>query len=161
MHTMKSIARKIEKAIIMVLILLMFLVLITATVDLAVFLFRHIIQSDYYLMDADALIDVFGAFLLVLIGIELLDTIKVYLRRNLVHVEVVVLVAIIALARKIVVLRLEEYSGIMLLGLAALIIALALAYYLIRRAGLMEYQVDSDDDKKRAQTEINKDLEGK
>jgi len=158
---MKAIARKVEKAIIMVLILLMFLVLITATVDLAVFLFRHIIQSDYYLMDADALIDVFGAFLLVLIGIELLDTIKVYLRRNLVHVEVVVLVAIIALARKIVVLRLEEYSGIMLLGLAALIIALAVAYYLIRRAGLMEYQVDSDDDKKRAQTEINKDLEGK
>lgn len=161
MHTMKSIARKIEKAIIMVLILLMFLVLITATVDLAVFLFRHIIQSDYYLMDADALIDVFGAFLLVLIGIELLDTIKVYLRRNLVHVEVVVLVAIIALARKIVVLRIDEYSGEMLLGLAAMITALAVAYYLIRRAGLMEYQIDSDDNERRPKTQINKNLEEK
>lgn len=159
--TIKNISRKIEKAIIGTLIFLMFLVLITATIDLGLYLFRSIYKAEYFLMDFDALIDVFGAFLLVLIGIELLDTIKVYLRRNLVHVEVVVLVAIIALARKIVVLRIDEYSGEMLLGLAAMITALAVAYYLIRRAGLMEYQIDSDDDKKRAQTEINKDLEGK
>lgn len=158
---MKAIARKVEKAIIMVLIFLMFLVLITATIDLGLYLFRSIYNAEYFLMDFDALIDVFGAFLLVLIGIELLDTIKVYLRRNLVHVEVVVLVAIIALARKIVVLRIDEYSREMLLGLAAMITALAVAYYLIRRAGLMEYQIDSDDNERRPKTQINKDLEGK
>lgn len=158
---MKAIARKVEKAIIMVLIFLMFLVLITATIDLGLYLFRSIYNAEYFLMDFDALIDVFGAFLLVLIGIELLDTIKVYLRRNLVHVEVVVLVAIIALARKIVVLRIDEYSGEMLLGLAAMITALAVAYYLIRRAGLMEYQIDSDDNKRRPKTQINKNLEEK
>src|SRR5690554_7280786 len=158
---MKAIARKVEKAIIMVLIFLMFLVLITATIDLGLYLFRSIYKAEYFLMDFDALIDVFGAFLLVLIGIELLDTIKVYLRRNLVHVEVVVLVAIIALARKIVVLRLDEYSGEMLLGLAAMITALAVAYYLIRRAGLMEYQIDSDDNERRPKTQINKNLEAK
>ncbi|WP_088655223.1 phosphate-starvation-inducible PsiE family protein [Geofilum rhodophaeum] len=158
---MKAIARKVEKAIIMVLIFLMFLVLITATIDLGLYLFRSIYNAEYFLMDFDALIDVFGAFLLVLIGIELLDTIKVYLRRNLVHVEVVVLVAIIALARKIVVLRIDEYSGEMLLGLAAMITALAVAYYLIRRAGLMEYQIDSDDNERRPKTQINKNLEEK
>src|SRR5690554_1406325 len=158
---MKAIARKVEKVIIMVLIFLMFLVLITATIDLGLYLFRSIYNAEYFLMDFDALIDVFGAFLLVLIGIELLDTIKVYLRRNLVHVEVVVLVAIIALARKIVVLRIDEYSGEMLLGLAAMITALAVAYYLIRRAGLMEYQIDSDDNERRPKTQINKNLEAK
>lgn|SRR5690554_853982 len=158
---MKAIARKVEKVIIMVLIFLMFLVLITATIDLGLYLFRSIYNAEYFLMDFDALIDVFGAFLLVLIGIELLDTIKVYLRRNLVHVEVVVLVAIIALARKIVVLRIDEYSGEILLGLAAMITALAVAYYLIRRAGLMEYQIDSDDNERRPKTQINKNLEEK
>src|SRR5690554_2244502 len=156
---MKAIARKVEKAIIMVLIFLMFLVLITATIDLGLYLFRSIYNAEYFLMDFDALIDVFGAFLLVLIGIELLDTIKVYLRRNLVHVEEVVLVAISALGRKIVVLRLEAYSGEMLLGLAAMITALAVACYLIRRAGLMEYQIDSDDNERRPKTQINKNLE--
>lgn len=46
----------------------------------------------------DELMDLFGVFLLVLIGIELLDTIKVYLKENVVNVEVVVLVAIIAVS---------------------------------------------------------------
>jgi uncharacterized membrane protein (DUF373 family) len=59
-------------------------------------------------------------------------------------VEVVVLVAIIALARKIVVLRLEEMDASMIFGMAALIIALAVAYYLIRKSGLMQYQVDAE-----------------
>lgn len=140
----RTISRKVEKSIIYVLIFLMFLVLISATIDLAVYIFKSMAKSDFYLMNYEALIEVFGAFLLVLIGIELLDTIKVYLRRNTVHVEVVVLVAIIALARKIVVLNLEEMDATMILGMAALIIALAVAYYLIRKSGLMQYQVDSE-----------------
>lgn len=72
--TIKNISRKIEKAIIGTLIFLMFLVLITATIDLGLYLFRSIYKAEYFLMDFDALIDVFGAFLLVLIGIELLDS---------------------------------------------------------------------------------------
>jgi uncharacterized membrane protein (DUF373 family) len=139
---LRTISQKVEKSIIYVLIFLMFLILISATIDLAVYIFKSIAKSDYYLMNFEALIEVFGAFLLVLIGIELLDTIKVYLRRNTVHVEVVVLVAIIALARKIVVLRLEEMDASMIFGMAALIIALAVAYYLIRKSGLMQYQMD-------------------
>ncbi len=81
--------------------------------------------------------DLFGTFLLVLIGIELLDTVKVYLKEKVVHVEVVVLVAIIALARKVVVMKIEEYSGDQLLGIAALILGLAVGYYLIKKAGLL------------------------
>ncbi|HCT71914.1 MAG TPA: hypothetical protein DF409_13985 [Bacteroidales bacterium] len=89
------------------------------------------------LIDLDALMDLFGLFLLVLIGIELLDTIKIYLRDNVVHVEVVVLVAIIALARKVVVLKVEELSGDLILGIAGLIVALGVTYYLIKKSGLM------------------------
>ncbi|MDY0280904.1 MAG: phosphate-starvation-inducible PsiE family protein [Salinivirgaceae bacterium] len=87
------------------------------------------VSSDQ--QEIDELMDLFGVFLLVLIGIELLDTIKVYLRRNVVHVEVVVLVAIIALARKVVVLKIEELSGNHILGIGVLIVSLSIAYYLI------------------------------
>jgi uncharacterized membrane protein (DUF373 family) len=90
--------------------------------------------------------DLFGIFLLVLIGIELLDTIKVYLKESVVHVEVVVLVAIIALARKVVVLKIEELSGELTIGIGVLIISLALAYYLIKKAGLMICNLKSDED---------------
>lgn len=144
---MKKFARYIEKGIIHVLIAMMSIILVLATIELGYYLIRNIFFSDYLLMDLDDLMDLFGVFLLVLIGIELLDTIKVYLRQNQVHVEVVVLVAIIALARKIVILKVEELSGETIIGIGVLIVALAIAYYLIKKAGLMICQFDDDDDK--------------
>jgi len=147
---MKKITRLIEKSIIHILIGMMSLILILATIELGYYLVRNIIFSEYLLVDLDDLMDLFGVFLLVLIGIELLDTIKVYLKENQVHVEVIVLVAIIALARKIVVLKIEEMSGEVIIGIGILIVALAVAYYLIKRAGLMicNFETDDEEDKK-------------
>ena len=143
---MKRFSRYIEKGIIYVLIFLMSVILVLATVELGYYLVRNLIQSDFLIIDLDDLMDLFGVFLLVLIGIELLDTIKVYLKQNQVHVEVVVLVAIIALARKIVVLKIEELDGGTIIGIGVLIIALAIAYYLIKKAGLMICNFDDDDE---------------
>ncbi len=137
---MKKISRLIERGIIYILILLMSVILILATIELAHYVIRSILNSDYLLVDLDELMDLFGVFLMVLIGIELLDTIKVYLRENQVHVEVIVLVAIIALARKIVVIKIEELSGETIIGLGVLILALSAAYFFIKKAGLMVYQ---------------------
>jgi uncharacterized membrane protein (DUF373 family) len=134
---MIKLLRTLEKGIIYVLILMMALILVLATIELGYYLVRNIIQSDYLLVDLDELMNLFGVFLLVLIGIELLDTIKVYLKQNQVHVEVVILVAIIALARKIVIMKIEELSGDTIIGIGILIIALSVAYYLIKKSGLM------------------------
>ena len=133
----------IERAIIYTLMVMMTLVLILATFELGHHLVRSIIAYQFTLLEFNVLMDMFGVFLLVLIGIELLDTIKVYLKDNVIHVEVVVLVAIIALARKVVVMDLEEISSGMLLGLAAIIIALSVSYYLIRQAGLCLFKFDT------------------
>lgn len=143
---MKKISRLIEKGIIHVLIAMMSIILILATIELGYYLIRNIAFSDYLLVDLDDLMDLFGVFLLILIGIELLDTIKVYLKEKQVHVEVVVLVAIIAMARKIVVLKVEEFSGEIIIGIAVLVLALAIAYYLIKRAGLMICNVGEEDE---------------
>jgi uncharacterized membrane protein (DUF373 family) len=135
--TLKKMLIAFEKVLIYALIIMMAGVLLLATIELGYYLVKNLITSDYLLIDLDALMDLFGLFLLVLIGIELLDTIKIYLRDNIVHVEVVVLVAIIALARKVVILKVENLSGEILFGIAALIIALGVTYYLIKKAGLM------------------------
>jgi uncharacterized membrane protein (DUF373 family) len=134
---MNRISRYIERGIIYTLIAMMAIVLVLATIELGYYLVMNIIQSKYMLIDMDDLMDLFGVFLLVLIGIELLDTIKVYLKENVVHVEVVVLVAIIAIARKVVVLKIEELPGSTIIGIGILIVSLAIAYYLIKKAGLM------------------------
>jgi uncharacterized membrane protein (DUF373 family) len=92
--------------------------------------------------------ELFGVFMLVLIGIELLDTIKVYLKENVMHVEVVVLVAIIAVARKVVVLKIEEIDGLKIIGVAFIIVALAVAYYFIKKSGLMVCSFDENEKEK-------------
>jgi uncharacterized membrane protein (DUF373 family) len=139
---MKKAGKIIQIGIIYTLIVLMSGVLILATVELGYYLVKSIIESDFALIDLDQLMDLFGVFMLVLIGIELLDTIKVYLKENVVHVEVVVLVAIIAVARKVVVLKIEEIDGVTVIGIAFIIVALAVAYYLIKKAGLMVCSFD-------------------
>jgi uncharacterized membrane protein (DUF373 family) len=71
--------------------------------------------------------------MLVLIGIELLETIKAYLTENVIHVEIVLEVALIAIARKVIILDIEKYSGLTIVGTAGLILAVAAAYYAVKR----------------------------
>jgi len=137
MKRITVLSRNIERGIIYALIVMMAIILVLATIELGYHVVISIIESKNLLINLDRLMDLFGVFLLVLIGIELLDTIKVYLKENVVHVEVVVLVAIIALARKVVVLKIEDMEGLTIMGIAMLVIALSIAYYLIKRAGLM------------------------
>jgi len=150
---MNKIATFIEKFIIYALIVMMVIVLILATIELGYYLVINILDSNYLLIDLDNLMDLFGVFLLVLIGIELLDTIKVYLRRNVVHVEVVVLVAIIAIARKVVVLKIEQLSGELIMGIGVLIISLSVAYYLIKKSGLLVCDMNKKETKKKTETD--------
>jgi len=145
---MKKAGRIIQTGIIYTLIVLMSGVLILATIELGYYLIKSVIESNFALIDLDQLMDLFGVFMLVLIGIELLDTIKVYLKENVVHVEVVVLVAIIAIARKVVVLKIEAMEGTTVIGLAFIIVALAVAYYLIKKAGLMVFSMDEKEVRK-------------
>lgn len=153
---MKKAGTIIQRGIIYTLIVMMSAVLILATIELGYYLVSNIINSKHFLMDLDQLMDLFGVFMLVLIGIELLDTIKVYLKENVVHVEVVVLVAIIAVARKIVVLKIEEIDGFTIIGIGVIIVALAVAYYFIKRAGLMICSLDDDEIEKIAEKQNTK-----
>jgi uncharacterized membrane protein (DUF373 family) len=51
-----------------------------------------------------------------------------------IHLEVVFTVAMIAMARKVVVLDLDGKPPLTLVGIAAIILALAAAFYLFKRA---------------------------
>jgi uncharacterized membrane protein (DUF373 family) len=80
------------------------------------------------------LLGAFGLFLSVLIALELVETVEVYFKDHQVHAEIVLLVAMIALARKVVLLDLTKYSAASILGLAALFFGLAAAYVAIKWA---------------------------
>ncbi|HOD03595.1 MAG TPA: phosphate-starvation-inducible PsiE family protein [Anaerolineaceae bacterium] len=115
------------------LIALMYVVVALSVVDLTWTLIRDIVSPPMILLDIEELLDILNFFLLVLIAIELLDTIIAYLDENVVHVEVVLEVAMIAIARKIIILDIKEVQPLAVIGIGVIIIALAAGFYVVKK----------------------------
>ena len=128
-----KILNKFERMIIICLCAFMILVVSVATFELGWIIINHIISPPLFLLLIPELLDIFGFFLLVLIGIELLETIKAFLVEDVLHIQVVLEVALIAIARKVIIIDYEKFSGITIMGTAALIVAVAAAYFAVRR----------------------------
>jgi len=135
MTTKKSLSmlKKIEKMIVVSLIVMMVLVVLISTIELAVLIIKDIIEPPRYWLGIDQLFEIFGFFLMLLIGVELLETIKAYLSESVVHSEIVLEVALIAISRKVITLEVKAYEPLTLIGIAALIASIALAYFFIRK----------------------------
>lgn len=137
---MIEIVNKIEKVIYAALMIMLIIVLLTAIVDLAWELVGSLIDTTPWLLETPEMIGLLGTFLLILIGVELLDTIKAYFKENAIHVEIVVLLAIIAIARKVILLdptgRSGTDFGFELMGIGIVVVGLSAGYYLIKKAGI-------------------------
>ncbi len=125
---------KFQKIIIAILTILMGLVVMLATLELIYVIAFEILSPPLVLLDADELLEIFGYFLLILIGIELLETFSIYLHERAINVQVVLLVAMIALARKVIILDAEEIPSLNLIAIGFIILALAAGYYLVKRS---------------------------
>lgn len=132
---MLTITKKLENLMIRALMVIMTIVLALATLDLAWLIIQDILSSQYLLLSVDQLLDIFGLFMLVLIGIELLETIiKTYVTQDQPHYEVVLSVAIIAMARKVIILDLKDVDSLGLIGIGFIILALTTGYFLMKRS---------------------------
>ena len=146
----KGIFYKFEYFIVLTLLLMMMLALLASTVELAIILVTQLLAPPMLLLDIKEMLTVFGFLLMVLIGLELVETIKMYLDENVFHVEVVVLVAIIAVARKIIVIDYDSVSYEILLSIAALMIALSAGYFLLKRSTTPSKSEELGDDSEHA-----------
>jgi uncharacterized membrane protein (DUF373 family) len=124
-----------ERYIVIGLLGMMVIVVFLGTVELGVILVEQMLKPPrFILLDINEMLTIFGFFMMVLIGLELIETIKVYLVREMVHVEVILLVAIIAIARKVIVLDVKTLPPLTLAGIAAIVLALSVGYYVLKRA---------------------------
>ena len=147
---LRGIIQKFERFIVLALLLMMMLALLASTVELAIILVEQLLAPPMLLLDVKEMLAVFALFLMVLIGLELVETTKMYLDENVFHVEVVVLVAIIAVARKIIVIDYDSVSYEILLSIAALMIALSAGYFLLKRATTPSRSEELSDDTEHA-----------
>ena len=112
-------------------LLMMALVVLMLAAGFAVDLWHQVIALWSGEIGTEQVYSIFGDLLLILIGLELMHTVKVYLQDHTVHVEVILAVALVALARKVIAVNLKDQAST--IGLALLIIALAGSHWLLRR----------------------------
>ena len=116
----------------------MTIVTLLATLDVIYTLAKYLIFPPLSLQTTE-LLSFFGSILLVLIGVELLETFKTFQQDKSVNVLSVLLVALIVMARKVIIMEINDGTDDMgQLGLSAIIISLSLGYYLIKRSGSIE-----------------------
>jgi uncharacterized membrane protein (DUF373 family) len=126
--------RRFEHAIVLALIALMMLIIVVSTLDLAWLVLKDLATPPIFLLGIDELFDILGLVLIVLIAIELLETMKIYLQSHLIRVDIVLEVALIAIARKVIILDIKDYGAASVCSIAALVLTLAVADYLEHRA---------------------------
>ncbi|WP_352340050.1 phosphate-starvation-inducible PsiE family protein, partial [Psychrobacter sp. 16-MNA-CIBAN-0192] len=80
--------------------------------------YSKVIVPPYFLLDAEDILETFGAFMLVLIAVEIFINIRLYLGSNIIPVELVIATALMAVARKVIVLDLKLVSSEHIIGLA-------------------------------------------
>ena len=131
---MADVVRRFEAVINGALLILMSLVVVVTTIDLGWTLVEHLSVPPYVRLSDAALTEVFSGFLLVLIGLELLDTVRAYMTEKAIHIELVLAVGLVAITRKMMLTDMKSADGLWLTGIAAVILALAASYYVVTTA---------------------------
>lgn len=95
----------------------------------------HVIGGGVQNFGHDQFVTVFGAFMTVLIALEFNHTVlpEISSGTSIVKVRAVILVALLALARKLVLVDYHQEDYTTLIGLAVLVIAATVAYWVVRR----------------------------
>lgn len=135
----EKISEYFEKLVIMVLLAITAIIILITTFELVVIIIQDIKPGPgeevlAIPLQPGELLDVFSFILLIVIGLELFEAIKQYLSHHVLQAEVILIVALTAVARKIIILNYDEYPAVKLAGIAAICLALSVSYYLIRKA---------------------------
>jgi uncharacterized membrane protein (DUF373 family) len=131
----EAVLTKVQKLTVLTLAVMLVVVMVLSTIHLGVLIWDEILKPPRFLIPVQGLLEIFGYFLLVLIGVELIETLKAYVQKDTIHVRVVLEVALIAMARKVIIEEPNTVPGLTLFGIAALILALGIAFYFERSAG--------------------------
>ena len=75
----------------------------------------------------------FGGLLVVLLGLELMETLKMYFKDHRIRVEIILFVGLIAVGRHIISMNYHEADYKTVLAQAGLVLALSAGYWLVKK----------------------------
>lgn len=110
---------------------LIVIILLWGIVDVIVHIYDTAITEPAGRYDTEELLETLGSFLAVLIIVEVFLNIVFYLKKDVVHVPLVLATGLTAVARKIIILDYIGTDPMTLFGIAAIIFASGLVYWLV------------------------------
>ncbi len=110
---------------------LMVLVIIWGVLDVIYVLYTKFISPPVLLFEVSDIFVIFGAFMVVLIAVEIFVNIRLYLGTNILPIRLVVATALMAIARKVIILDIDTVTAMEMLAIAAVVLALGVTHWLV------------------------------
>ncbi|MCG8642682.1 MAG: phosphate-starvation-inducible PsiE family protein [Desulfobacterales bacterium] len=117
-----------------VLAVIMTAVIIWGVVDVGWVLYKKLLTPPLFMLTMSDILATFGAFMAVLIAIEIFVNICIYLREDVIHVQIVMATALMAIARKIIILDFTTTSSDYVWAMAAVVLAMSIGYFLVLKS---------------------------
>lgn len=105
----------------------------------------EMIKNDPDLLQK-SLYRMFGNMLTILLGMELIHTIKIYFKENIVKIELIMVISIIAMARHLIQLDYHDVDPMLLVGMAALMAVFIGGYLLMLKGQYVLTKNEAPDD---------------
>ncbi len=110
---------------------LMVIVIILGVLDVLYVIYEKVASPPYLLLTINDLLATFGAFMAVLIAIEIFINITLYIRSDVIPVKLVVATALMAISRKVIVFDFKHLEPEYIAASSLVVIALGVSYWLI------------------------------
>ena len=112
---------------------LMTLVILWGVVDVGWVIYQKLRTPPFMMLTISDMLATFGAFMAVLIAIEIFINITIYLRDDVIHVKIVLATALMAIARKVIILDFDTITTDYVWATAAVVLAMSIGYYLVAK----------------------------
>lgn len=124
-------SHKVIHFMVKVMAVLMTLLIIWGVLDVIYVMYLKLMAPPYLLLSISDMLAVISAFLAVLIAIEIFINIVMYLRDDVIHVNLVIATALMAIARKVIVVDFTVLAPAYIWSTAGLVLALGITYWLL------------------------------
>lgn len=136
--------------------ILMVLVIVMGVVDVGWTLYQRLISPPVYILTIPDMLATFGAFMAVLIAIEIFTNITIYLREDIIHVKIVMATALMAIARKVIILDLNKIEPAYLWGIASVVFSISIGYWLVVRLPRFDLKLGSSQHEKQSDKSLKR-----
>lgn len=113
--------------------LLMIVVIISGVADVAWTIYQRMMTPPMFILTIGDVLASFGAFMVVLIAIEIFQNIILYLRDDVIHVKIVISTALMAIARKVIILDYDTLEPMYIWATGLVLVATGITYYFIHK----------------------------